>query len=155
VIFTLSVAFLAVSLAALGVFRLAAARRAKHRVTVMSVEHRTPDVAAYAVTYLLPFLVVFDGTWRDVLALALFVGLIGVIYVNSGMLYVNPVLALFGYHLFLVRATTVAEGVDAEDLQPHYLLTKNRWLRRNEILTVREVMPDTLFAFPRDNPDAS
>jgi hypothetical protein len=153
IVFWLAVALLVLSLAALGVFFRSARRKAAYEVTVVKVEYRTADVAAYVVTYLLPFLGVFGEGWRDVLALGLFIALIGVIYVNSGMLYVNPILALLGYHLLLVRATTLAQPRDADDLLPQYLLTKNRWLRPGQRLTVRDAMPDTLFAFPSGNRD--
>jgi hypothetical protein len=154
-VFWLAVALLILSLAALGVFFLSARRKAAYDVTVVKVEYRTADVAAYVVTYLLPFLGVFGEGWRDVLALGLFIALIGVIYVNSGMLYVNPILALLGYQLLLVRATTLAHGKEAEDIEPQYLLTKDRWLRPGQRVTVRDVMPDTLFALPSDNRDAA
>jgi uncharacterized membrane protein HdeD (DUF308 family) len=152
-VFWLAAALLILSLAALGVFFLSARRKAAYEVTVVKIEFRTADVAAYVVTYLLPFLGVFGDGWRDVLALGLFIVLIGVIYVNSGMLYINPLLALLGYHLLLVGATTLAQGQEADDLQPQYLLTKDRWLRPGQRLTVRDVMPDTLFALPSDNRD--
>jgi hypothetical protein len=151
-VFWLAVALLIVSLAALGVFFLSARSKAAYEVRVVKVEFRTADIAAYVVTYLLPFLGVFGDGWRDVLALALFIALIGVIYVNSGMLYVNPILALLGYHLLLVQATTLEQDQEAGDLQPQYLLTKDRWLQPGQRLTVRDVMPDTLFAFRSDNP---
>lgn len=153
-LFWLSVALAILALGALGVLMAMAARKSKYEVTVLRVEHRTPDVAAYAATYLLPFLAIFDGSWRDVLALALFIGLIGVIYVSSGMVYVNPVLALIGYRLHLVRATTAAEPSDADAVLPQFVLSKARWIRNGQRLAVREIMPDTLFAFSRDNRDA-
>ena len=41
------------------------------------------DVAAYAATYLLPFLPIFSGSWQDVASLIGFVALLGVVYVRS------------------------------------------------------------------------
>lgn len=150
-VFWISVSLLALSIGSFGIFLRAASRSPKYAVAVVSVEHRSADVAGYAVTYLLPFLAVFEGGWRDVLALAVFIALIGVIYVNSGMLYVNPLLALLGYHLLLVRVTTSGQDKAADELVPQYVLTKDRWLRRGQRRIVREVMPDTLFVFSKDN----
>jgi hypothetical protein len=154
-IFWVSIGLLALSVGSFALFLWSARRSPKYEVTVVAVEYRSADVAGYAVTYLLPFLAVFEGSWRDVLALGLFIGLVGVIYVNSGMLYINPLLALLGYHLLLLRATTAPGNKEAEDLQPQYLLAKDRWLTRGQRLVVREVMPDTLFAFRQDNSSAA
>src|SRR4051794_21075321 len=84
-IFAISIALFVLSVGALTVFLRSASKSPKYQVTVAAVEYRSADVSGYAVTYLLPFLAVFEGTWRDVLALGLFIGLVGVIYVNSGM----------------------------------------------------------------------
>jgi hypothetical protein len=67
------------------------------------VEDRGADVAGYLVTYLVPFLTVSDPTTRDVVAYALFLGLVGVVYVRSSLIGVNPLAYLFRFRLFSVR----------------------------------------------------
>lgn len=76
------------------------------RYELLEVEQRDADVAAYAATYLLPFLTVFGGDALDVLSLAAFVVFLGVVYVRSRLIYVNPVLLVMGWHLWRVVPLT-------------------------------------------------
>jgi len=144
VIFTAAVVLFVVSLAALEVFLWSAKRKASYETRIVTVENRDADVAAYAATYLLPFLTIFGGGWQDILSVVLFLVFIGVIYVNSRMIYANPLLALHGYHLLLVRATTSTEVVPADKLQPQYILTHDRYLRNEDKVAVVDVTPDVL-----------
>lgn len=70
---------------------------------VLRIEHARPkdgDVLAYMATYLVPFLGV-DLTDAD--GVVVFVGfllVLGIVYVNSNMLFVNPLLSIAGYHTF-------------------------------------------------------
>ncbi len=92
------------------------------------VDDRGADVAGYLVTYLLPFLAVAEPTVEDVAAYVLFIVIVGVIYVRSGMIYVNPLLYLFGYRLFSV---TTRPGFDAMliDKQPP-VIGRDIWVAR-------------------------
>src|ERR1700761_6027343 len=66
-------------LGALGtaLFLSTARRKPKGRYRLLDVQKRDGDVAAYAATYLLPFVTVFGGHWRDVLSLAAFIAFLG------------------------------------------------------------------------------
>jgi hypothetical protein len=71
----------------------------------LEARHSRPkdgDVLAYTATYLVPFFSV-DLTHLDgVVVLGGFLLVLGIVYVNSDMLFVNPVLSLAGYHSFWV-----------------------------------------------------
>jgi hypothetical protein len=60
------------------------------------------DVLAYTATYLVPFLSVDLTQAEGIVILASFLFVLGVVYVNSDMLFVNPALNLSGYHSFWV-----------------------------------------------------
>lgn len=120
------------------------------KMKLVTIEQRDGDLAGFLVAYLLPFVGVVAGDWRDVLAIALVIAFIGVVYVNSRMIYVNPLLALFGYHLILVRATTDPKGRPAESLTPQFLVTRRHWLKKDETVTARSVTGEALIALPRD-----
>jgi len=94
-------------------FLWAARRKAAGDYQLLEVENRDSDVAAYAATYLLPFLTVFSGAWQDVASLAAFIAIIGVVYVRSRLIYVNPVLALLGFRLWRVIPLTAGAQPDA------------------------------------------
>jgi hypothetical protein len=70
---------------------------------LLRIAHARPkdgDVLAYTATYLVPFLGV-DLTKTDgVVLFAGFLVVLGIVYVNSNMLFVNPLLSLARYHTF-------------------------------------------------------
>jgi hypothetical protein len=143
--------------AALGVlaFLFVLGRTEPQQMRLVTVEQRDGDLAGFLVAYLLPFVGVLAGDWRDVLAVALFIAFIGIVYVNSRMIYINPLLAVFGYHLILIRATTDPKGRLAASLSPQFLITKRRWLRPDETFTARSVTGETLFSLPKDDDHAT
>jgi hypothetical protein len=71
-------------------------------LAIVTAQARDGDALAYIATYLVPFAAVAVTTFREQMALALFVGLIAIIYIRSELFYVNPLLALGGYRLFQV-----------------------------------------------------
>src|SRR4029077_6248967 len=107
-------------------------RTEPQQMRLVTVEQRDGDLAGFLVAYLLPFVGVLSSDWGDVLTVALFIAFIGLVYLNSRMIYVNPLLAVFGYHLILIRATTDPQGRPAASLSPQFLVTKRRWLRPDE-----------------------
>jgi hypothetical protein len=112
---------------------------------LLEVENRDPDVAAYAATYLLPFLAVFSGAWQDITSLVGFIVLLGVIYVRSRLIYVNPLLALFGYHLWRVIPLTAGAPVNADKTPwPRFLLAHTRSLREGDPISAYPVTDDLL-----------
>jgi divalent metal cation (Fe/Co/Zn/Cd) transporter len=83
---------------------LRTARRLTHsKATIASVISRDGDAMSYIVTYLLPFLAVKLNDPTDVLSLGIVLSVIGLLYVNSNMIYTNPVLNIVGYHIFEVE----------------------------------------------------
>lgn len=136
-------------------FFLVLGRTEPQQMQLVTVEQRDGDLAGFLVAYLLPFVGVLASDWRDVLAVALFIGFIGIVYVNSRMIYVNPLLAVFGYHLILIRATTDPKGRPAASLSPQFLITKRHWLRPDETFTARSVTGEMLFSLPKDDDHAT
>jgi hypothetical protein len=76
---------------------------AADKVSVASVISRDGDAMSYIVTYLLPFLAVNFNAVGDVISLAIVFFVIGLLYVNSNMIYTNPVLNLSGFHIFEIE----------------------------------------------------
>jgi hypothetical protein len=135
--------FVALAVIGTGAFLRAVGRRNQLSVEIVAVEGRDGDVAAYAATYLLPFVTVFTGAWQDIVSLLGFIVILGVIYVRSRLIYVNPTLSLLGYHLSHVMYRTPHAG-DGERDWPRYVISR-RTLESGENLTCREVSPDLLF----------
>jgi hypothetical protein len=70
--------------------------------TLASVDDRGADVAGYLATYLLPLVVVGAPKLNDILAYALILCVIGLVYVRSRMVQINPTFYVLGYRLFYV-----------------------------------------------------
>ena len=81
-------------------FILRTKRREQGRVDrIDSAVPRDTEAAAYLVTYVIP-LALPTSDWRDWAAVLLFLALVAVLYLRSGMDYINPMLAVMGYHLY-------------------------------------------------------
>ena len=78
---------------------------------VDTVQVRDGDALAYIATYLVPFAAFALSTNRERVALLIFFMMIALIYVRSGLFYVNPLLALAGYRLFQISTTGGASVV--------------------------------------------
>lgn len=92
-----------VAVLVLFVFLRTARKLAADRIRVDSVASRDGDAMSYIVTYLLPFLAVKLNDVTDVGALGMVLLVIAILYVNSNMIYTNPVLNVAGYHVFEIH----------------------------------------------------
>lgn len=70
------------------------------RLEAAHVKPKDGDVLAYMATYLVPFLGVDLATVDGIVVFAVFLGVLGLVYVSSDMLFVNPLLAAIGYHTY-------------------------------------------------------
>ncbi len=85
---------------------------------ITGLQRRDGDVMGYIASYLLPFVAIPFGGWQQGVALLIFVVVLGIVYVNSNMIHVNPMLNLIGYHIYEI---TLEQG----DM-PHSLITRHR-----------------------------
>jgi hypothetical protein len=73
-------------------------------VTVVAVDDRGADVAGYLATYLLPLVVVEAPKLFDIIAYTLIFCVIGLVYVRSRMVQINPTFYILGYRLFYIES---------------------------------------------------
>jgi hypothetical protein len=71
-------------------------------VKVESLQRRDGEAMSYVVSYIIPFLSAPFSGWQQGVALAAFFLMLGVLYVNSSMIHINPMLNFVGYHLYEV-----------------------------------------------------
>ncbi|MCP4570472.1 MAG: hypothetical protein GY841_23050 [FCB group bacterium] len=67
---------------------------------VTSVANKDADALGYIVTYLVPYLGMELADTRNLISVAIVILTLMAIYVNSNMIFVNPVVNLMGYHIF-------------------------------------------------------
>jgi hypothetical protein len=96
---------------------------------IESAKPRDTESAAYLVTYVIP-LALPTTDWRDWVAVSLFLLLVAVLYLRSGMDYINPMLALIGYHLYEARL---------RDDQVVWLVSRLKLGARDQVNTVNLV----------------
>lgn len=101
---------------------------------IASFQKRDEEAMAYIVSYIIPFLVIPFHGWKEGIALAIFFVVLAVLYVNSNMIHINPMLNIFGYHLYEVTAQDGAV----------YSLLARRTIRHKETVTVVKLGEDIL-----------
>lgn len=122
-----SLAIAVSSVLGLAFFLLKARGLAPSQMHVADVKSRDGDIMSYIVTYVLPFLAVKLEDTVDVLSFGVILVVVGVLYVNSNLIYVNPLLNLRGYHLF--------EVVDS-NRKTVMLVTKSPYIRNESSIRV-------------------
>jgi hypothetical protein len=91
------------SLVGLAVVMLSKRGERGPRLTVAYARPQDGDVLAYIASYLIPFFGLHLSKHDDVVVLCAFLVVLMLVYVNSNMLFVNPVLTLAGYHTFQIE----------------------------------------------------
>jgi hypothetical protein len=100
---------------------------------VVERQEKGSDVMGYIAGYIVPFATFPLGGWQQIASFLMFMFVLGVIYVNSEMIRVNPVLNIIGYRLYEV---TVENGEDSVSL-----ITRRRRVRRGDVIRFVDVGP--------------
>jgi hypothetical protein len=100
------------------------------RLTVAHSRPQEGEVLAYIATYLIPFLALDLSRTKDVVTLCAFLAVLMVVYVNSSMLFVNPLLSIAGYHSF---------EVEDPDGHAYTLITRRRDLEPGTVLRPAQI----------------
>lgn len=90
------------------------------------------DIMGYIASYLVPFATFSLSGWQQIAAFLLFMFILGVVYINSEMIRVNPVFNIIGYRLYEV---TVENGEDSIYLIAH------RRVKRGDTVRMVDVSP--------------
>ncbi len=85
---------------------------------ITGLQSRDGEVMGYIASYLIPFVAIPFGGWQQGIALLIFIVVLGIVYVNSNMIHINPMLNLMGYHLYEIT-------VEHSEV-PHALITHYR-----------------------------
>lgn len=83
---------------------------------ITGVDKRDENVVGYIASYLIPFVTIPLDTPEELAALFIFVVVLLILYINSNMIYINPMFNLVGYHLYEIT-------IDSDQLS-HYLIAR-------------------------------
>lgn len=111
-------------------FFLFAPRLGSIQAIITGLQRRDGDVMGYIASYLLPFVAIPFSGWQQGIALLVFVIVLGIVYVNSNMIHINPMLNLFGFHIYEITL----EHSEA----PHSLITRRR-IAKNETIHLVDI----------------
>jgi hypothetical protein len=126
--------FLGVGLLGLAVsyvyFKKVAFKRSPLRGDITSKNARGGEIMAYIASYIVPFVSFSLGSLRQIIALIIFILILGIIYISSeDMVRVNPMFNLLGYRLYEV---TVEQGKDS-----FALITRRRITSGDRVLLIK------------------
>jgi phosphatidylglycerophosphate synthase len=94
------------------------------RISVKGHQRKDAETMSYILTYLVPFVVVPSDDWEKLVSLAIFFVVLGLLYINTNMIHINPMLNIFGYRIY---------ELSQDDGAVHALITKRRVMRGSEI----------------------
>ncbi len=97
---------------------------------ITGLQRHDGDVMGYIASYLIPFVAIPFGGWQQGVALLIFVIVLGIVYVNSNMIHINPMLNLLGYHVYEI---TLEHSETSHSLITHRRITKNEMIHLIDI----------------------
>lgn len=69
-------------------------------ITLSKISYKSSDLLAYMFSYIFPFLNFNLERYIDMLSLGFFFIMLAIVYINLNIIYINPMLSLFGYKIF-------------------------------------------------------
>lgn len=81
------------------------------RLTVDKTVSKDAEAMAYIVTYIVPFLALPFDTWRYWLSMGILFVMIAAIYMNSNLIFINPILNMAGFHVYEIESQGVGHFV--------------------------------------------
>ncbi len=84
---------------------------------------------SYIASYVVPFAATALDSFEQVIALAIFLIVLCIVYVNTSMIHINPLLSVLGYNLF---------EIEDSDGNAQFLISKRR-VRRGETVNVIDI----------------
>ena len=102
-------------LSLVSLIRVSTTRVQPREVTPTSVHDLSSRVAGYVATNLLPFMTVAEPGFMDLVAYAFVLLTLGVVFVNSDLVGINPLLSLCRYRVFRVAGVRRLAGGEEAD----------------------------------------
>ncbi len=88
---------------------------------------RDGDVMGYIASYIIPFVAFPLNGWQQIAVLLIFMIVLGIVYINSEMISINPMFSILGYHLYEITIDNEAES---------YSLITRRRIKRGETVRI-------------------
>lgn len=100
------------------------------------------DKSHESLNYIIPYIISFIGfdlnKWQDWSALGILLLMLFMIYLNSELLYINPMLSFFHYRIYGVKVCKPIIGCK-ETVSEILLITKKDRIKNNDDITVKDI----------------
>lgn len=89
---------------------------AQDKLEVYEIKNVTSESMTYIITYLVPFLSLNLSSATNLYCILVLIVTIGIIYINSDMLYINPLLNFFGCKTFKISGNILNKDKKLENV---------------------------------------
>lgn len=115
--------------------------RSGDRIEIKKIQNKNNESIGYVATYLVPFMYQSFSTPFEVLSFIILMSVIFVIYVNSTLIVVNPMLNLW-YSLYDIEYVELKSGLEKNGT---FIITQHN-IRRSDRLVVKDMGNNTFFS---------
>ena len=115
--------------------------RSGDRIEIKKIQNKNNESIGYVATYLVPFMYQSFSTPFEVLSFLILMTVVFVIYVNSTLLVVNPMLNLW-YSLYDIEYVELKSGLERSGT---FIITQHN-IRRSDRLVVKDMGNNTFFS---------
>lgn len=105
---------------------------------VLNFENKTKETLNYLAPYIIAFMSFNLNKLQDWIALGLFFSIIFLVYLNSDLIYINPLLLLRKYKVFKVEICKPAVNCD-KTKNEIIIITKNEKIKKHEHISIKEI----------------
>ncbi|MDI6719551.1 MAG: hypothetical protein QMD46_08085 [Methanomicrobiales archaeon] len=112
-------------------------RTTRESYHVVNVENKAKDALNYVIPYIISFISLDLSKWQDSIALAILLVIIFVVYVQSELLYINPLLFFFGYSLYSLEVCKPSLG--CEETKTEITIIAKRKISKSDRIEVWEI----------------
>lgn len=83
-----------------------------YQITVTRIASKNSDVLNYIATYLIPFVSFNTDKLSDLISFIVLMLVLTIVYVNANIFFINPILNLFGYHVYQINENSIIISKD-------------------------------------------
>ncbi|WP_342685877.1 hypothetical protein [Methanoculleus sp. UBA291] len=110
----------------------------KEEYRVTAATNKMKESLTYLLPYIIGFLPLNVNIWQDWAALVVLLVIVFMVYVNSDLLYVNPLLLFFSYNIYELEVYKPSMGEETST-QMITLITRRKKVPRNMTLSLHKV----------------
>ncbi len=103
---------------------------------------KAKDKSQESLNYIIPYIISFIGfdlnKWQDWSALGILLLMLFMIYLNSELLYINPMLSFFHYRIYGVKVCKPVIGCE-DTVSEILLISKKDKIKKNDNITVKDI----------------